>query len=896
MTVTVTAAAEYVANFEEIPSGTTKYTVTINAENSTIASGTTGEYEQGTPLTLTAYAWDGYTFDGWYLGEERVSTEQTINITVEGNATYTAKSVASTTYYNINVVVNGTLVNNKDVKAVISYTGQEFISKDNVSPGTYLTLIATEDFEGKAYLFEGWYLGDECVSTKTEHTFEVSADATYEARFIKGYVVKGRSDSNKYGYVGKVTYADGTPCVGTATDIRAVVRANDKVKFYAYVNYGCEVTSWKDENGNTVGTSNDLVVEVTSDNTYTAYIEPITYLLSVSVDGEGGSVEATCYGNTGAEVKVGNNMPATISATPADGYVFSHWTLNGKTVKDADAEYEVPVIAEYENMADVEYVAHFKLAGSLEPGYYRIAYEFPVEQAAALTAATRAATGSVEYVISSSTGTTNNGTNRSSKWTNSTLTDLTMTATDGNGNLVNTIETTSKGYCLNVGAKPYSTTYTVAVPEDSKYTITGYEIDYTSYSHRTYSVFVKDHNNNEYETANNVNGGISGTDLDVKSFSFVVCLNVTNGGNTYGIDINSFKVYIKEASETPETPTVETKKLYVQSVACENKVLANPNALLMNEEKGAASIFYFDGNSLLSYSKGLYVKEDGTARGLLAAGEKNENVVITASTEEGKYIIKAPNYLHANINVGTSTTYFVDHCGTEATATCSDESRHQFIIETVDSLPVTISGAGYATFYAPVAVEVPAGLEAYYLAEGGLHADYASMTKIEGAAATDPVVVPAYTGIIFTGNNGGTATAGNYNLAITTTDDEIESLLGGTVATEYVLGGDENDNRAYYLAMPKVDDVQWPIGFYKAKLNTDNEFLNNGHKSYLPMDVVSGDLQNSYGFRFLFGTTGIDGVASEETPEGIYDLQGRKLEGIPGAGIYIVNGKKVLVK
>ena len=41
--------------------------------------------------------------------------------------------------------------------------------------------------------------------------------------------------------------------------------------------------------------------------------------------------------------------------------------------------------------------------------------------------------------------------------------------------------------------------------------------------------------------------------------------------------------------------------------------------------------------------------------------------------------------------------------------------------------------------------------------------------------------------------------------------------------------------------------------------------------------------------------TGIESVTSNNSVGGIYDLQGRKVEN-PEKGIYIVNGKKILVK
>ena len=44
------------------------------------------------------------------------------------------------------------------------------------------------------------------------------------------------------------------------------------------------------------------------------------------------------------------------------------------------------------------------------------------------------------------------------------------------------------------------------------------------------------------------------------------------------------------------------------------------------------------------------------------------------------------------------------------------------------------------------------------------------------------------------------------------------------------------------------------------------------------------------------GTTGINGVDAENGEQAIYDITGRKIEEITAPGIYIVNGRKVLVK
>ena len=82
---------------------------------------------------------------------------------------------------------------------------------------------------------------------------------------------------------------------------------------------------------------------------------------------------------------------------------------------------------------------------------------------------------------------------------------------------------------------------------------------------------------------------------------------------------------------------------------------------------------------------------------------------------------------------------------------------------------------------------------------------------------------------------------------------------------------------------------------------------NNAHKAYLMLspkidifdeEVDTEDpgmqLSNSYYFDFG-GTTAIEPVINEVEDNIYYDLSGRRVEN-PTRGIYIVNGKKVLVK
>ena len=67
------------------------YTVTVTAETGGSVSGG-GEVAEGSSITLTAAANEGYTFDGWYDGETKVcDTAEFVVSNVTANKTYTAK-------------------------------------------------------------------------------------------------------------------------------------------------------------------------------------------------------------------------------------------------------------------------------------------------------------------------------------------------------------------------------------------------------------------------------------------------------------------------------------------------------------------------------------------------------------------------------------------------------------------------------------------------------------------------------------------------------------------------------------------------------------------------------------------------------------------------------------
>ena len=181
----------------------------------------------------------------------------------------------------------------------------------------------------------------------------------------------------------------------------------------------------------------------------------------------------------------------------------------------------------------------------------------------------------------------------------------------------------------------------------------------------------------------------------------------------------------------------------------------------------------------------------------------------------------------------------------------------------------------WSSFYAAFPVAIPEGVEAYIVTAA--NAGYVTLTQIYNA-------VPANTGVIL---KGGSIEATNDNYYSGEVTEVTGNLLKGTMTNTYI------SEEAYVLG--KVDGV---IGLYKA-LMTDGLWLNNANKAYLPASEVPAAAQGAANFSFRFegeGTTGVENVEVENEVKAIYDLIGRRVEEVTAPGIYVVNGKKVLVK
>ncbi|MBQ5616233.1 MAG: hypothetical protein IIU90_00585, partial [Bacteroidaceae bacterium] len=183
--------------------------------------------------------------------------------------------------------------------------------------------------------------------------------------------------------------------------------------------------------------------------------------------------------------------------------------------------------------------------------------------------------------------------------------------------------------------------------------------------------------------------------------------------------------------------------------------------------------------------------------------------------------------------------------------------------------------AEYATLYLGYKVAIPTGVEAYVLSgiNASLNDSWATLTQLNN-------VIPANTAVILKGT-----AASTYNFYYTSSEvDDVEiNHLEGSIADRYVQGD------AYVLGI-----VDGEVCLAKALLNKvgNTSFKNNANKAYLK---VAPGAALSANLRFGEGTTAIENV-EVVTEDVIFDLSGRRISEITEKGIYIVNGRKVLVK
>lgn len=203
-----------------------------------------------------------------------------------------------------------------------------------------------------------------------------------------------------------------------------------------------------------------------------------------------------------------------------------------------------------------------------------------------------------------------------------------------------------------------------------------------------------------------------------------------------------------------------------------------------------------------------------------------------------------------------------------------DEGSAIVLSNTLPAISLNESnGKHYATYYLPFAAKAPEGVKAY---AGTVSNGSVKLTEYANG------VIPANEGVLLVSDN---ATSATFTLAndadVTAIDNDLK---GVTAATE--LTGVDNSERVRIFSTK--DGV---AGFYKPNSNITSLAAN---KAYVIAPATEGALALNFGGN----VTGINSVSDNAAmPHSavIYDLAGRRVNHAV-KGVYVVNGKKIIVK
>jgi hypothetical protein len=208
----------------------------------------------------------------------------------------------------------------------------------------------------------------------------------------------------------------------------------------------------------------------------------------------------------------------------------------------------------------------------------------------------------------------------------------------------------------------------------------------------------------------------------------------------------------------------------------------------------------------------------------------------------------------------------------------TDASIYPLAIKFYTELPVSvnISDAQYATlYYSDKALVVPSGVKAYTIGR----IDSKNIVK-KGTEYATGEPIPAGEPVVLEGK------PGTYSFVIDNESDAQPTegnLLKGSDEAETTTGGGK-----YYM-LSKVGDT---VGFYYGA-EDGAAFTNGAHKAYLVVD----DAVDAKFFLLDSEATGINTIAKVANDSQIYNLQGVRMNGDKlTKGIYVVNGKKVVIK
>ena len=400
------------------------------------------------------------------------------------------------------------------------------------------------------------------------------------------------------------------------------------------------------------------------------------------------------------------------------------------------------------------------------------------------------------------------------------------------------------------------------------------------------------------ESDNDVNTGLD----KLKKYNEALTMFVPTAPTYYTFNSGLSALTAYSLAIDPATCQLSAKAGMVQTV--NDKTTEHTQALwLLTPAAGKNNTF-----TMQNVHTGLYVQS--FAGGTLSMGKAPADVVLASrDLSSGQFAFTAsdaPTYVLSAAEADGAVS------AAEQAATPAADAADCWTATAVTDLttvqhPVSITSYGKAGFYSSHEVTLPAGVQAWYM-KGTTQVDGDGVTRIYMTQVTPETdgttILPKETAVLLV-----TPTAPNkttpYNLTYNKTAKaavEGNKLSGvaysqpveGTGTTCYKFGVVDGLAALYpmYQEYNSVGELTKPGtdegGYIKASAN----------KIYL--QIEGQQKASRLEFRFTDPTTGIEQIITDAnattSAATYYDLQGRRIQGRPAGGIYIVNGVKRIIR
>ena len=284
-----------------------KTTISVSSLSAGSVSGLSSTYKVGDKVTVTAVTNTGYTWDGWYLNGEKVSSDLKYEIQITEES---LQYVATWKYY--------TLTTSRNISAAgteNSYWNQK------VTVGDSVELVANTN---KGYTWLGWYDGETLISSETTFTYEMPAESKTLIAKWTYYTLSTQTNNSEAG-----TY--------TALSDKKVT-VGDSIELIASTNDGYTWLGWYD--GETLISMETTYTYVMTAESKTLAAKWTYYTLSTQAnDSEAGTYTVL----SDKKVTVGDSIELVVSTNK--GYTWLGW-YDGETMISSETTYTYVMPAE----------------------------------------------------------------------------------------------------------------------------------------------------------------------------------------------------------------------------------------------------------------------------------------------------------------------------------------------------------------------------------------------------------------------------------------------------------------------------------------------------------------------------------------------------------------------